>query len=230
MRSVTPDKIAAILVSFILTACAPEPFDEPVCQATTKVLSEQTQKSFAAGFFPAEYAEPHLSCGYASGPAPIISEIESEWYPKQWLAASERSYYDLAQCETLPEFSLRFSYIPSFDPSVFIRIEPDGDGFKLIAKELTGAGGYEPGKLGRSKELQVTSQQMKELQKLLDTEALFQEYPIACDFGFDGSQWIFEKVDGNGYKMVNRWSPQQGAAHTVGRYLMELSGWDVDMY
>ncbi|MEO0441895.1 MAG: hypothetical protein AAF067_13610, partial [Pseudomonadota bacterium] len=73
-----------------------------------------------------------------------------------------------------------------------IRIESDDDGFRLIAKELTGAGGYEPGQLGRSKELRLTGQQVKKLKDLLETEALFEKYPKACDFGLDGSQWIFE--------------------------------------
>ncbi|MEH6759444.1 MAG: hypothetical protein V7676_18375 [Parasphingorhabdus sp.] len=217
-------------MSSLLVACAPERFDEPICKSAQKLISEKTDAPFAAGFFPPEYAKPGLSCGYPSGSVPIVGEIESEWYPKQWLAASEGSYYDLAQCDTLPEFSLRFSYIPSFDPSVFIRIEAEGEGLKLIAKELTGAGGYDPGRLGRSKELRLTDQQAERLQKLLDAEALFQMPSKTCEMGFDGSQWIFEMVDKDGYKMVNRWSPQKGAPHAVGMYLVELSGWDLELY
>lgn len=161
---------------------------------------------------------------------PIIGEVEREWYPRQWRAASEPSFYELAQCEALPDLALRFGYIPSFDPSVFIRVQPDGEGLKLIAKKMTGAGGYDPGTLGRSKELRLTDKQASELRRMLSAEALFQEPPHTCELGFDGSQWIFEMVDKEGYKMVKRWSPNEGAAHNLGQFLIDLSGWRIDTY
>ncbi len=151
MRLIQTLKVGSVLVAFTLAGCTPERFDEPICQSATKLSPEQRSSPFASGYFPEEYSEPSLSCGFPGGPRPIVGKVESEWYPSQWQAAGEPSFFELAQCTALPEFALRFSYIPSFDPSVFIRVQADGDGLKLIAKEMTFAGGYEPGKIGRSK-------------------------------------------------------------------------------
>jgi hypothetical protein len=214
---------ALILGASCLTACTAERFDEPVCRAPKQPLSDQQSSEFAHGYFPAEFGKPNRTCGY-----PLIGDIEREWYPRQWRAAYEPSFHALERCEALPEFALRFSYIPSFDPSVFIRVQSDNDGLSLIAKELTGAGGYDPGSLGRSKKIRLTDRQASELRSMLESGALFGEQPDTCELGFDGSQWIFETVDKDGYKLVKRWSPDEGAAYDLGRFLIELSGWDIE--
>ena len=220
----------AIAGALSLAACTAERFDEPVCRAPQRSAASQASSGFARGYFPAEFAKPTLDCGTPSGLLPLIGDIEQDWYPKQWQAAHEPSFYELTQCGTPPEFALRFSYIPSFDPSVFIRVQSDGDGLSLIAKQLTGAGGYDPGALGWSKKMQLTERQASELQQILASQALFEEPPATCEMGFDGSQWIFEMVDENGYRMAKRWSPSDGAAHNLGRFLIELSGWEIETY
>jgi hypothetical protein len=219
---------ASAFGALFLAACTAERFDEPICLVSGQ--SGPQPAMFADGYFPAEFGKPSQDCGTSSGPWPILSDIEQDWYPTQLRAAHEPSLYALTQCEAPPQFALRFSYIPSFDPSVFIRVQSDGDGLSLIAKQLTGAGGYDPGTLGWSKKTRLTDRQVSELRQLLASEALFEEPPITCDLGFDGSEWIFELVDKDGYRMVKRWSPHQGAAHNLGRFLIELSGWDTETY
>lgn len=185
---------------------------------------------FASGYFPRTFGEPQIDCGYPAGPAALIGEVEQEWYPRQWQAAREPSFYGLSEQDIPPAFALRFSYIPSFTPSVFIRVHRESDGLRLVAKEMSGAGGYEPGKIARSKEVRLSSQQVLQLEKLLAEEALFEEPADTCQLGFDGSEWIFEMVDSKGYRMVKRWSPNEGAAYNLGMHLAELSGWQFDKY
>ena len=48
--------------------------------------------------------------------------------------------------------------------------------------------------------------------------------------GFDGSEWLFEMVDQDGYRLVKRWSPDDGAAYDLGQVLIELSGWSEETY
>ncbi len=221
---------ASALGALLLAACTAERFDEPICRASNQSIADQPISKFAHGYFPEEFGEPSEDCGNPDRPVPIIGEIERDWYPGQWRAAHEPSFYELTQCETPPQFALRFSYIPSFDPSVFIRVQSDGNGLSLIAKQLTGAGGYDPGTLGWSRKVRLTASQAAELRQILASEALFEEPPDTCELGFDGSKWIFEMVDENGYRMVKRWSPREGAAHNLGRFLINLSGWDVETY
>ena len=185
---------------------------------------------FASGYFPESYGEPQVDCGRSNGPIALVGETEQEWYPRQWRAAREPSFYLMAGQETSPEFALRFSYIPSFTPSVFIRVQSDGDGLRLIAKVMSGAGGYDPGTINRSREVRLSSEQAAELRRILAEGELFSEAPDSCPFGFDGSKWIFEVIDIHEYKMVKRWSPNSGAGFDLGQHLLRLSGWDVDTY
>jgi hypothetical protein len=123
-----------------------------------------------------------------------------------------------------------FSYIPSFDPSVFITVQRKGEGFVLIAKQLNGAGGYDPGILARSKEIALTEEQAVEFEAMLAEGGLFREAVETCEFGFDGSRWIFELVSSGEYQMVNLWSPSDGAAHELGELRIRLSGWNIETY
>ena len=223
----------------MVTACAPDMPEpdtpnlnkaaEPICKAPM-ASTPKTDAGFAGGYFPPEYAKPIVKCDFGLKERPVIGDIKEEWYSDQLNAASEPSLYAKASCEALPDFVMRFSYIPSFDPAVFIRVESDKDGLLLIAKQLSGVGGYEPGSIARSMQVRLTAAQATELRDLLSESALFAEAPSTCDVGVDGSQWIFESVDKGGYKMVDRWSPEEGAAHSVGRHLIGLTGWDVETY
>lgn len=222
------NKIIAILASFALVSCNQVRPEDRACQADNVSAAEPREESFAFGYFPLAFSEPTESCG--NGSFAIIGEVAREWYPRQWRAACEPSFYELSKEAASPKFALRFSYIPSFDPSVFISVLKEGDDYKLIAKKLSGTGGYDPGVINHSKELFLSAEQVAELKRLLEQESLFDEPPVTCELGFDGSQWIFEKVDESGYKMVNRWSPREGTAHSLGQHLIELSGWRVDVY
>ena len=220
--------LAVTVLTPALAACTPERFDEPICRAPTAASPEQRSSQFAQGYFPPEFGKPSGNCGYEGGPVHLISEVERDWYPRQLRAASESSFSALAQCETPPEFALRFSYIPSFDPSVFIRVQPDGEGMSLIAKRLTGAGGYDAGSLGRSKMVRLTPVEVERVKQA--AQRLFQEPADICEMGFDGSEWLFEMVDQDGYRLVKRWSPDDGAAYDLGQVLIELSGWSEETY
>jgi len=187
----------------------------------------QAQDAFAKGYFPQAIDAPQLDCSYPGGPLPIVSGIEADWYPRQWEAAKEPSLYWLSEQEPAPEFAFRFSYVPSFTPSIFIRVHKVGGDYRLTAKKMSGTGGYDPGAISRSKEIRLSVQQVGKLERLL-SNGFFNQPPITCDSGFDGSRWILEMVSENEYKMVNRWSPAEGSVRVLGEYLVSLSGWKFD--
>ena len=185
-----------------------------------------SQSAFASGYFPPEYAEPSLDCGYGNGPIEIIGDVESDWYPGQLSAAREPSLYLMAEQEEPPEFALRFTYLPSFSPSVFIRVDKEGDDYWLIVKHLSGAGGYDAGTIASSNRKPLSDRQVGQLTRMLSESAFFDEPNEECRMGFDGTQWIFEQVDASGYRMIKRWSPDEGKARELGELLIELSGLD----
>lgn len=232
MAVVRSNVAKAFIAATLLAGCIPaEPYDREFAgQFENKgVANEQL---FASGYFPPSFASPQVHCGFHSDPVELISEVEEDWYPSQWKAAREPSFYLLSKQERPPEFALRFSYIPSFTSSVFIRIQKDGDEYWLIAKQMNGAGGYDPGSIDRSKRYRLSSRQVAELQRLLTEDALFSEPSDECQsgFGFDGTQWIYELIEPNGYRMIKRRSPSQGAGYNLGQYLIELSGWNVSCW
>lgn len=220
----------SVLPLLVVSGCGPaDPYDS-LYQAQKSSAVRSGRNTFAEGYFPAAYAKPQLDCGYPVGPMPIIGEVEAEWYPRQWKAAREPSLFLLSEQEPSPEFVLRFSFLPSFDPSIFIRVQKDKSGYSLIAKKMSGYGGYDAGTISRSKEIRLTSQQSAELERFLADGSFFEQPPMICGLGLDGSRWIFELADKNGYTMVNRWSPSGGVNRNFGAFLLRLSGWDSGSY
>lgn len=221
---------AAVSACLLLSGCLPPPaYDSEYRDQFEKSDKIRTQV-FASNYFPESYGKPQLDCGLPKGPIALIGEVEKEWFPRQWMAAREPSFHLLAEQPTPPEFALRFSYIPSFAPSVFIRVQKDGDEFWLIAKEMSGSGGYEPGKIARSKKIRLSLEEVKELQRIMAVDRLFDEAVDTCQMGFDGDEWIFERVDHQGYRMVKRWSPSEGAGYNLGQHLLKLAGWNIGTY
>jgi hypothetical protein len=109
---------------------------------------------------------------------------------------------------------------------VFIRVETTGDEkYRLTAKELSGAGGYDPGTTNRSVERELRRDEVERLRQILARTLLPSLKPKDCAIGCDGSNWIFEIVDKQGYHVLTRWSPEYGPVREAGIFLMSLSGW-----
>jgi hypothetical protein len=43
----------------------------------------------------------------------------------------------------------------------------------------------------------------------------------------DGAQWIIETAGQDGYRFIDRQSPDEGPVRKVGLALLRLTGWDV---
>ncbi len=103
-----------------------------------------------------------------------------------------------------------------------------------MMKQLSGAGGYDPGYVWRSKRVNLDDDELAEIIDLLEDSGLFEEEEVepvqntenqTCFGGFDGTQWIFERADADGYAYANEWSPNNGPAYRIGNYFLGLTGW-----
>lgn len=222
-------KLSLLAVCLLLAGCIPAPQYDREFNAQFNQDNRSAVESFASGYFPDSYGDPLVDyCSSDAGPWPLIGEVEKEWYPEQWMAAREPSFFLYSEQDARPKFALRFSYIPSFSPSIFIRVQEEEGAYTLFAKRMDGAGGYEPGSIASSKKVSLSDQEVADLQQLLRENALFEEEADGCSSGFDGSQWLFELVDSQGYRFVKRWSPTDGAGHRLGQHLIALTGWNMD--
>jgi len=113
---------------------------------------------------------------------------------------------------------------------VFVRFTITGDRATLIAKELSGAGGYEPGTISRQVERDLSEREMQALSRILKQTAVLDLPPVDCMLGADGSQWIVEAADNEGYKYINRWSHNFGPIHDFGIFALKLTGWRYEIY
>ncbi len=157
-----------------------------------------------------------------------LSQHTKEWYSRHLVAACEPALFDRSQVPVAAkETVIRFLWLRTFDPTVIVRVHLKEDGTAmLVATTLTGLGGYEPGIMASRIERSLSSGEQRQIRQFLERSKLFEQEAIECDCcGFDGSQWVFEKTDQDGYKYVDRWSPGSGDIHDFGILLLELTGW-----
>jgi hypothetical protein len=182
-------------------------------------------------YFPPEAEQASIICSNwgRTRRTVAVDEFQAGWFGRHLSVAEEPSLY-LASRLPEPErpHILRFDWLRSFDPAITVRVTFDSQGgATLVAKELSGAGGYSSTEISRRVERVLTGLELDGLHESL-SEQPFDGPAATCDFGLDGAQWVLEEVSGGGYRVTNQWSPEGGAVRGVGLYLLGLTGWDVD--
>lgn len=171
------------------------------------------------GFFPKEWANQGVACNQKCRPR--LSPFSMAWYSQQLLAAGEPSLYNPGR--RMAE-QLRFTWLRSFDPPITVRIVMDDSGYRLIAKQLSGAGGYDPGEIVQSVDRMLDRKERDQIDGVRASE-LFAPDPEGCLLGLDGAQWIIESSGNAGYRFGERHSPAKGAIREAGLTMLGLTGW-----
>ncbi len=180
-------------------------------------------------YFPPRYAQLTFTCPWNDGPEarPIefLGKLEQDWFSSQLAAAKEPSLY-AATLSGTPRRVIRFTWLRSFHPGITVRVEEDADHtWRVTAKQLSGAGGYEPGHVAKTANRKLDADEAEALVSLLGKEDLPDETGD-CTIGMDGAQWIIERTDDQGYHFINRWSPSSGPLRKVGLFLLGLTHWN----
>ncbi|WP_293646008.1 hypothetical protein [Sphingopyxis sp. RIFCSPHIGHO2_12_FULL_65_19] len=179
-------------------------------------------------YFPKSFGKPAQVCNFKGYPEcfATISEVERDWYPSHWDAAREPSLYERSRVSApAGKSTLRFTWLPTFHHPVIVRIERSGEHATLIAKQLSGEGGYEPGKVEREVRRPLSAAEIGKLRAILFRTKVLEQRATECDNGLDGSQWIVEGVSHEGYRFINRWSPTEGPVRKFGDFALGLTGW-----
>lgn len=146
----------------------------------------------------------------------------NRWYSKHYKALEEEKLY---QKKTDDEI-LRFVYLPTFNNPICVRVEKKNNEYLLTVKRTNGQGGYESGRLVYQRKKKITETQWNELMEKVKSsnewEVFYKEELFG---GLDGSQWIFEHLSPQGYKIRDVWSPSSSDEfYTLGMYLFNLAG------
>ena len=179
-------------------------------------------------FFPPDYAGLSFSCpsdyGAESNYVQFLSKFEQDWFSQHLRAAREAPLYGVAQSNGTRRV-LRFTWLRSFHPTVTVRLSERKDGgWHLVAKQLSGTGGYDPGTIDKVVDRPIRAAEAAELEALMTRTAL-PDLSGDCVIGVDGAQWLIERSDAEGYHFINRWSPSDGPVRQVGLFLLKLTGW-----
>jgi hypothetical protein len=179
-------------------------------------------------YFPRSFGKVMHVCNFKGYPEcfPKVSQFENEWYSKHWDAAQEPSVYEMSKDrETENSTVLRFTWLPTFHHPVIVRFEMSPESSTMSAKELSGAGGYEPGSISREINRKLNSSETRQLKDAMAKASPFNEPPVNCELGLDGSQWMLESADKGNYHFAQRWSPEDGAMRDFGILALKLTGW-----
>jgi hypothetical protein len=155
-----------------------------------------------------------------SGHAQVDQFVRS-WYSKHLLAMNEPSL--LSVPHTKGE-TYRFLWLRTFHHPVAVRLELIADNPWIHRVELDGAGGYEPGSVLLSDDVQLELATWSGFIAKLNESAFWELPSSESTTGIDGAQWVFEGRQGDRRKFLHRWSPRSGLLRDLGLYFLALSG------
>jgi hypothetical protein len=147
------------------------------------------------------------------------------WYSRHLQAMGEKSLLDISDAETEV---YRFLWLRTADEPIFVRVERRRDEINLFTKELDGLGGFDPGKVLRSSEINLKREEFNDFLMRLEAADYWNLPTDNKQGGHDGAEWILEGVKNGRYHIVERWSPESGAYREACLYLLKLSGVDPD--
>jgi|GEM_PF-5907013 len=183
-------------------------------------------------YFPPPEASAAAGCPplIARGSAHPIAR-KADWLGRELAATGEISLYHLAR--TGDADVVRFVWMPSFHPTVTVRIEGLGSARpRLIAVRGSERGGRGSPRIGAQIDRRLTEAEAKAMRLLLDPAVLFPANGgNHGTYGLDGAEWLIERVaNGRCYTVATEHSPDNGALRMAGEALLRLTGWAIDPY
>ena len=143
-------------------------------------------------------------------------QFKKSWYSDTLAAFEEPPLSNWADREKI-QTAYRFIYIPSFHPSLVIRVWGDilsTPCLQAVTKVGSKVGSEEPWMLTEAKSL--------ELLTAINENKFWPSITWNLSMGFDGSDWVFEGWNQGKYKGLDAWSPDNGPAYRLGKVFFSL--------
>lgn len=154
---------------------------------------------------------------------PRTHAFVERWYSRHLSAMGEPSLYALRGHD---RHVVRLLRLPTWGHPIAIRVERTATGATLTRRELSGQGGYDPGRIASDSTRTLRREDWRAIDAAL-RGARFFEAPALGPLGMDGTQWILEVVDGDAYHVVDRWTmegaPTEPELQRIGALLDRLA-------
>jgi len=144
-------------------------------------------------------------------------DSREDWFGNKLKAMREKRLY----LKKTDKNIFRFLWLRSFDKPYVIRIEEDKDNIMIYWKS------YESGEKIIDTSKVITKQEWNNLNNLVSGIKTWGDYScVGCiNYGDDGSEWIYEYLTPNYYKIKSEWSPNKESKFAaIGLYLIKLCG------
>jgi hypothetical protein len=144
-------------------------------------------------------------------------QFRTDWYSKHLRAMHEDALTSLSE-----EESYRFLWLRTFHHPIAVHLSRFGSKYFIVAKQLNGAGGYEPGILEINYTRPLSENEWNQFMTHLE---IAQYWQMAADEGTanDGAQWILEGYREGRYHVVDRQCPT-GTYREADLYLLRTAG------
>jgi hypothetical protein len=173
----------------------------------------------------AEATDYFFLTGVLEPSRPDSDRFVRAWYSKHLRVMAEPS---LSCGAAGANEAYRFVWLRTFHRPIAVRLSAEATVFRLVAVELTGAGGYDPGSIANRVEKMVTESDWRRLSAALARIGFWNMPSREAKLGIDGSRWVIEGVRLNsGYHVVDRWAPPEGPYRDAGLLFLTLAGFSV---
>jgi hypothetical protein len=132
-----------------------------------------------------------------------VTAFRSKWYGESLERMNEPRLPELVKDMKAEVY--RIMILPNWGNPIAVRVQKHGELYSLSARRLDGQGGYDPGKLVESKDIELGAHDSKALGVLIQNLDFFQLPTDDNVSGFDGDMWIIEGVSQAKYHVVQRW-------------------------
>jgi len=177
------------------------------------------------GYFPDRLWRQSTICTQPAGmKLTLMTDDRADWYWRALAGMNEPSLADGSGPD-----SWRFLWLRSFHAPIAVRIQSAADGrLNLTAKRLSGQGGYDPGLIAATVQRPLEPDEARRFRALAGSPRFDADGPPDCTFGADGARWIIETRVGGQYHFQDEWTPQTGEVAALGRFMLDLTDWDVE--
>lgn len=176
-----------------------------------------------------EIAAPLTECIPFYDPSVLPKEYGNEERASMFAAFREPPLQAMPRCV---DESYRLTWVPSFHSPVVVRVWRSGNNHYMVAKRLSGRGGYEMGSLSEEQARPLSVDEWHNLMNL-SKQASFWQLPSNINevLPNDGAAWMIEGLKNQKYHYIHRRTPS-AQVNGVSKYLIKLTGLETghDLY